>query len=111
MRRCRYQRTECLHRAAADVAIVPRRLEAGLSIKILEALAHGLPTVAVRAATGGFPFEEASVVVDDDAVALASAIDELLSTPFQRMALTAAGPDYLARHHDPAACLAALRGE
>ncbi len=97
--------------AAADVAIVPRRLQAGVSIKILEALAHGLPTVAVRASTGGFPFEEACVVVDDDASALAHAIDELLSTPFQRLALTAAGRDYLARHHDTAACLAALRGE
>lgn len=96
--------------AAADLAIVPRRLEAGVSIKILEALAHGLPTVAVRAATGGFPFEEACVIVDDDGEALASAIDTLLATPFQRMALTAAGPDYLARRHADADCLAALRG-
>jgi glycosyltransferase involved in cell wall biosynthesis len=94
--------------AAADIAIVPRRLEAGVSIKILEALAHGLPTVAVRAATGGFPLEDACRLVDDDARALAAAIGEILTEPFVRMAHTAAGPAHLARDHSPRACLDAL---
>jgi glycosyltransferase involved in cell wall biosynthesis len=94
--------------AAADLALVPRRLEAGVSIKILEAFAHGLPTLAVRAATGGFPFEEACVVIEDDAAAMAAAIDDLLASPFQRVALCAAGPDYLTRHHTQAACVTAL---
>lgn len=94
--------------AAADLAIVPRRLEAGVSIKILEALAHGLPTVAVRAATGGFPLEDACRLVDDDARALAAAIGEILTEPFVRMALSAAGPAHLARDHGPHACLEAL---
>ena len=94
--------------AAADLAIVPRRLEAGLSIKILEALAHGLPTVAVRAATGGFPLEDACRLVDDDASALAAAIGEVLTEPFVRLALTAAGPAHLARDHGARACLDAL---
>ncbi len=96
--------------AAADLAIVPRRLEAGVSIKILEALAHGLPTVAVRAATGGFPLEDACRLVDDDASALAAAIGEVLTEPFVRLALTAAGPAHLARDHGPRACLEALEG-
>lgn len=94
--------------AAADLAIVPRRLEAGVSIKILEALAHGLPTIAVRTATGGFPFEEACALTDDDPKALARAIDDVLREPFQRAALSAAAPAYLAKHHDDAACLRAL---
>lgn len=94
--------------AAADLSIVPRRLEAGVSIKILEALAHGLPTVAVRAATGGFALEDACRLVDDDASALAAAIGEVLTEPFLRMALSAAGPAHLARDHGPRACLDAL---
>ncbi len=96
--------------AAADLAIVPRRLEAGLSIKVLEAFAHGLPTVAVRASAGGFPFEQACVLVDDDGSAMARAIEAVLASPFQRVALAAAGPEYLQRHHQAAACLAALAG-
>lgn len=97
--------------AAADVAVVPRRLEAGVSIKILEALAHGLPTIAVRTATGGFPFEEACALVDDDAKALAHAIDDVLREPFRRAALSAAGPAYLAKHHAVDACVHALEKE
>jgi glycosyltransferase involved in cell wall biosynthesis len=94
--------------AASDVAIVPRRLEAGVSIKILEALAHSLPTIVVRTATGGFPFEEACTLVDDDSKALAHAIDDVLREPFQRAALSAAGPAYLTKHHGPDACVSAL---
>lgn len=94
--------------AAADLAIVPRRLEAGLSIKILESLAHALPTVAVRAATGGFSFDDACVVVEDDPTALGRAIAEILDGPFLRMALTAAGPEHLAHHHGARACVEAL---
>ena len=97
--------------AASDVAIVPRRLEAGVSIKILEALAHGLPTIAVRTATGGFPFEEACTLVEDDAKALAHAIDDVLREPFQRAALSAAGPAYLTKHHRIDACVRALEPE
>lgn len=59
---------------AADLALVPRRLEAGLSIKILEALAHALPVVAVRAATGGHVFDGSVVLVDDEARAVADAV-------------------------------------
>jgi glycosyltransferase involved in cell wall biosynthesis len=95
--------------AAADLVIVPRRLEAGVSVKILEALAHALPTLAVRAATGGFPFEQACVVVEDDPIAMARGIDEILASPFRRMALAAAGPGYLAAHHTDDACVTALR--
>ncbi len=94
--------------AAADLAIVPRRLEAGVSIKILEALAHQLPTVAVRTATGGFPFQEACALTDDDPKALSRAIDGVLAEPFQRAALSAAGPAYLATHHTADACVRAL---
>ncbi|MBX7195364.1 MAG: glycosyltransferase family 4 protein, partial [Sandaracinaceae bacterium] len=96
--------------AAADVCVVPRRLEAGVSIKILEALAHGLPTVAVRAATGGFPFEDACRVVEADPSALAQALAEVLDEPFVRLALGAAGPAHLAAHHSDAACVSVLAG-
>lgn len=94
--------------AAADVALVPRKLDAGVAVKIFEALAHRIPTVAVRAATGGHPLEEACVLVDDDPRTIAAAISRVLESPFERLALAAAGPMYLDRHHEPRACAAVL---
>ncbi len=94
--------------AAADLAIVPRRLEAGLSVKILEALAHGLPTIAVRAATGGLDFGRALVAVEDEPRAMEDAIVALLERPERRAALAREGHAHLARAHAADACVRAL---
>jgi glycosyltransferase involved in cell wall biosynthesis len=61
--------------AAADVALVPRRAPGGLPIKLLDALARGLPVVANERALAGLEFgSEVQVVPDDDAPAFAHAL-------------------------------------
>jgi hypothetical protein len=104
-RRC----TDAVRTQRRISSVVPRRLEAGVSIKILEALAHGLPTVAVRTATGGFALEDACRARRRRREARSPhAIGDVLTEPFLRMALSAAGPAHLARDHGPRACLDAL---
>jgi glycosyltransferase involved in cell wall biosynthesis len=64
--------------ACSDVAVVPRRTPGGLPIKLLDALARGVPVVAARRATGGLDLSSvASIVDDDDPDALAAGVRAL----------------------------------
>jgi glycosyltransferase involved in cell wall biosynthesis len=95
--------------AVADVAVVPRRFEGGVPIKLLDALARGVPTVATRRATAGLELSEsAHVVRDDDPAALAEGLAAVLVSPTRRQALTAAGPRYIERAHSAAAYCRAM---
>ncbi len=85
--------------AAADVALVPRLAKGGLPIKLLEALARGVPVVANHRALAGLPLEDvASVLIavaDDSPESLARGLDRLHAQPsFAR--LEGAGEDVLA---------------
>lgn len=86
--------------AAADVAVIPRRAAGGLPIKLLEALARGVPAVAVRRAVAGLPIGRAALVVADDAPdALANALDVALSTPRSSRTLSSRGQAYVQNEH------------
>ncbi|MBK6575142.1 MAG: glycosyltransferase family 4 protein [Sandaracinaceae bacterium] len=67
--------------AAADVALVPRLASGGLPIKLLEALARGVPAVANQRALAGLPLADEAhmlTVVDDDSPeALAHGMERL----------------------------------
>jgi glycosyltransferase involved in cell wall biosynthesis len=68
--------------AAADVAIVTRKSPGGLPIKLLDALARGVPTVVPRRGTAGIDLGGAARVVDDDdPEALARGALDLLGAP------------------------------
>ncbi len=88
--------------AAADLAIIPRRSPGGLPIKLLDAMARGVPCVAAPAAAAGLPI--ASVVElapFDDASALAASVTRLLSCDaHERAELGRRGRAYVATHHD-----------
>lgn len=89
--------------AAADFAWVPRRTPGGIPIKLLDALARGLPVVASVRATAGLPVAGSCVcVADDDPVALAEGASRLRDRSL-RSRITGAGFDYLRRHHDSTA--------
>lgn len=62
--------------AATDAVVVPRASPGGIPIKMLDALARGVPVVACRRATAGMPGIEsvASVVADDDGAAFAEGV-------------------------------------
>jgi len=67
--------------AAADVALVPRLASGGLPIKLLEALARGVPVVATRRALAGLALadhvEMVTVAEDDSPEALARGMTDL----------------------------------
>jgi colanic acid biosynthesis glycosyl transferase WcaI len=95
--------------AAADVAVVPRALAAGLPIKLLDALARGVATAAMPAATGGLALERvASIAQDDSPSAFARAIDVLLEDDARRFELSAAGRRHIAYEHSAGRYLEAL---
>jgi glycosyltransferase involved in cell wall biosynthesis len=86
--------------AAADLALVPRRTPGGLPIKLLEALARGLPTVAARRGTAGLPVGSAARVLDDHAPgAWATAWRSLCADPCAARELGARGRRYMEAHH------------
>jgi glycosyltransferase involved in cell wall biosynthesis len=101
--------------AASDLAWIPRRTEGGLPIKMLDAFARGLPTVAMERATAGLEVERACIVVpNDDSAALARAAVQLLDDRRTANALAAEAERYLEAHHSTesfAKALGLLLGE
>lgn len=68
--------------AAADVVVVPLRSGAGTRIKLLEAFAHGVPTVASPLAAAGLEVtDRRHLLLADGRVRTAAAIATLLSEP------------------------------
>ncbi len=86
--------------AAADLTWIPRRTVGGLPIKMLDALARGLPVVAMRRATAGLPIDATCVSVpDDDPRALAEAAHQVLVDRALADRLQSSGLTYLDHHH------------
>jgi glycosyltransferase involved in cell wall biosynthesis len=64
--------------AAADVALVPRGAAGGIPIKLLDALARGLPVVTSRTACAGMALPDEAVTVVEDFGGWDVAIDHVL---------------------------------
>lgn len=95
--------------AVADVAVVPRRVAGGLPIKLLDAMARGVPAVTTSRAAAGLDLAAAALVVrDDDADALAAAVRLVLSTPSAREQLGEHARAYVLRAHSPERFVEAL---
>lgn len=95
--------------AAADIAVIPRRIAGGLPIKLLDALSRGVPIVTTQRAIAGLSLDHAVTLVDDDAPhAIAHAVTALLSQAPRRQAQIAAGSAYLRRHHSASKFIAAF---
>lgn len=95
--------------AAADVAWVPRATPGGLPMKLLDALARGVPTVVARRATAGIDLTgSATVTADDDPEALAAGA--LLSIEGRSAAreLGQKGREWVSVHHGREAYLRAI---
>jgi glycosyltransferase involved in cell wall biosynthesis len=68
--------------AAADVVVVPLRSGAGTRIKLLEAFAHGIPTVASPLAAAGLEVtDRRHLLLADGPIRTAAAIAALLTEP------------------------------
>lgn len=81
--------------AQAAVAVVPMRAGSGLKIKLVEALAFGLPCVATTLGAQGLPRDGAlPFVVADEAADFAAVLIKLLSDGGRRRRLEEAAPAY-----------------
>lgn len=88
--------------AEAWVAVAPMRLGAGLKLKVLEYLAHGLPVVATQIGAEGIPADGASgLVVADGPNELAEACISLLSDRGRREAAAAAARNWYLNEYQP----------
>jgi glycosyltransferase involved in cell wall biosynthesis len=86
--------------AVADVAVVPRRAAGGLPVKLLEALARGVPTVAAPLAAAGLSLDGAALIAAGlEAEAMADRIRSVLNDRRLRERLSRAGPAYVSSQH------------
>jgi glycosyltransferase involved in cell wall biosynthesis len=95
--------------AAADLCLVPRRVEGGLPIKLLEALSRDVAIVAVPAALAGLPLDPCVLIATEptpEAIAATSVI--ALKDRALRVALSTAGSAYLREQHSPSKFFAAF---
>lgn len=98
-----------LAHAASDLTWIPRRIEGGLPIKMLDAFARGLPVIAMARATAGLSIHGACrVVATADPTALAAAARTLIDEPQAAEALRNRAFRYLANHHGEASFATAI---
>jgi len=97
-------------RADADAFVVPLLTGSGVRIKIVEALAAGLPVVSTTKGCEGLPVQPGrDLLVADNAPAFAAHLIELAASVERRAALGRAGRVYAQQHHSPEVVAAAKR--
>ena len=94
---------QCL--SAADVFVAPSRWEAGASLAVMEAMAHGLPVVATQVDGMAEILERRYLAPVDDPTALARILQELLGDEPQRRAAGARNRNLVHSHRSLEACL------
>lgn len=91
----------CPHLAEAVVFINPVRRGAGVNIKMVEAMAAGLPVVTTTVGARGLHWRDGEhLIVTDDATAFRSAVALLLEDPDRRAQLAAAGRRFVEEELD-----------
>lgn len=84
------------------IVIAPSRIASGTSMRVLEALARGVPVVAHAAVVEGLEVsDECPVGVASDAAGFAHAVREVAGDDLLRAARVAAGRRFLHERHDP----------
>lgn len=100
------EQTRARVHAAADVIAVPRAVEGGVPIKLLDALARNKSVVTVRRAASGLPIDNVCVVCRDDSVdEFAHALVDAMNAAASRTHDTAA---YLDREHSDRAFMSSF---
>ena len=87
------------HYRNATVAIAPLRFGGGVKLKVVEAMAAGVPMVTTSVGAQGLPGIEDCIVVADDAQAIADAVVALIKDRTRASALVVTGHDYLREHY------------
>ena len=97
-----------MHYATASVVVAPMRFGGGVKLKVVEAMAHGVPLVTTSVGVQGLPGAADCVRVGDDAATLAAAIVELRTARAYADAAIAAGHAYVQTHFSEEAMREAL---
>jgi glycosyltransferase involved in cell wall biosynthesis len=93
----------------ATLAVVPLRIGAGVKLKVLEAMARGVPVVTTPVGLQGLPGAEACVRVGDDTESVARAVLGLLGDPGSAAAVALAARAYVRSHYTAEGLTKALR--
>ena len=96
---------QCL--SAADVFVAPSRWEAGASLAVMEAMAHGLPVVATQVDGMAEILERRYLAPVDDSRALARILEELLGDADQQRMTGARNRELVCAHRSLETCLEA----
>jgi glycosyltransferase involved in cell wall biosynthesis len=95
--------------ARAHLSIVPLASGGGTRLKILEALAHGVPVIATARAAAGLDLRDgAEIVIADGPDAMLSRVDELCADADRRELLRRNGREAVLMRFGPAAIRAAV---
>lgn len=87
--------------AGSRLLVVPLRIGGGTRLKILEAMAHGLPVVTTSLGCAGLDVEhERDIIVADDHAELARWIDRLLADDALASDIGRRGRETVQRHYD-----------
>ncbi|MEE8330335.1 MAG: glycosyltransferase [Acidimicrobiia bacterium] len=98
-------------RDRADVLLAPLLTGSGVRVKIVEALAAGLPVVSTSKGCEGLAVTNGlDIVVADEPEAFADAVVGLANDPAARFRLSAGGVAYVAAQHSPTQ-VAAVKAE
>lgn len=94
---------------SADIVINPVRFGAGLKIKNLEALAHGIPLITTRHGSRGLdPLINKGFIVADTAYEFIAAISLLIKNELLREELITNGKRFITENFSPFSCYAPL---
>ncbi len=96
--------------AQARISVAPLRFGAGVKGKVNQAMSHGLPVVVTTlAAEGMYLHDGVDALIEDDATAMAEAIDRIYHDEALWVRLSDAGLDNVRRHFSTDCAREALR--
>ncbi len=85
-----------------SVMLVPLRIGSGIRVKLLDALAQGIPAVSTSIGCEGIPVADGNeILIRDDAAKFTAAAVELSNNPELRARLAGAGKHLMARFYSP----------
>jgi glycosyltransferase involved in cell wall biosynthesis len=84
--------------ARSDVFVVPLRMGSGTRLKIIEALAAGLPVVSTTIAAEGLGLPEDVILIGDTVDTIAAHVRDLISDAGLRSRMSVAGRRYVEEH-------------
>lgn len=92
-----------------DILVVPLRHGSGLRIKILEAIALGIPVISTRKAAEGIPVTDGeNILLADDPKACLRAISQLVNTHGLYEHLSEQGIEFIQKHYSMDACISII---